>query len=290
MEELSNAIYKIQNVLKDIPRRAKYILQSLEELRDLLPPPEKTEGISEKLSNNIQDIIDFMNVTYTDDDLLYKTIDETTKLYPKLVELSARLFAWQEIFISYERFKLIEERFKRIDSVLPPYHFDFTEGIQSLDSHYLPEEIINNIKEAIKRFKDKEFPEAIYYCSNASIQLTDHFNTYLSQLRGENCKSSGRWWQDLEKIKNRLETTQSPQNLSPKSRLEWFVLSNLYIVQWLRNAHAHRADPPDNTIPQWQYEDRKTMVEDCDCARSAIIATLQVARYLQELLKNNNSP
>ncbi len=288
MEDLNEAVLKIQNVLRDIPRRARYILQSLNELKDLLPPPEKTEGISEKLLKNIEDIIDFMNFKYPNEDLLNDTINETTSVYPKLVELAARLSTYQELIISNERFKLMEQRFERIDSILPPYHFDFTIGVHDLEPVYITNEVFNDIKEAIKRFKNSEYPEVISYCGDASKRLTDKFATFLAESSEKTCSSSD-WGPKLKEMENILETTKSPQNLSPKSRLEWFILSNLYIVLWLRNAYAHRSET-DNRIPEWQNACRKIMVEDCNCARAAIVASLQAARYLQELLKNKNNP
>ncbi|MEO0294271.1 MAG: hypothetical protein ABIN61_08660 [candidate division WOR-3 bacterium] len=295
MEDLSSAIVKIKELIDALPLKAERVFEYMNDVakelgvtlgNDAEPPLIERGLVIFKIWREINSINESMEAEFSED--LEETIDRKSPIYKRILEFSARLNVYHETIISNEIYKEMVERFRRIDSVLPPSHFDFTEGIQSLDSSYLTDEIINDTKESIERFKNKEFPETISYCGNASRRLTDKFAQYLHELSGRNCSSSD-WGPKLGEIKTILENTQNPINLSPKSRIEWYILSNLYIVLWIRNAYAHRSEI-DSRIPQWQDACRKTMVEDCDCARSAIIATLQAARYLQELLKNKNNP
>jgi hypothetical protein len=291
MEDISSAIVKIQGLIDNLPLRAYRVSEYLRDIAEALgvslskpdEPPSMDRGIIiYKIWEGLKSINDSLEAEYSED--TDETIDRRSTIYPRLLEFSARLKVYQEAIISNEIYKQMEQRFKRIDSVLPPFHFDFTVSIHDLDSAYITNEVFIDIKQAVKRFENEEYPEAISYCGDASKRLTNIFAEYLSELSGKNCSSS-EWGPKLREIENILETTQNPQNLGPKSRLEWFVLSNLYIVLWLRNAYAHRTET-DNRIPQWQNARRKTMVEDCDCTRSSIFSTIQAAKYLQELLKN----
>lgn len=294
MEDISSSIVKIQGLIDNLPLKAYRVFEYLRDGAEALgvslgepdkPPPMERGIIIYKIWEELNSINDSVEAEYSEDS--DETIDRKSAIYPRILAFLTRLKVYQEAIISNEIFQSMEERFKRIELVLPPFHFDFTLGIYHLDPPYITNDVINDIKEAIKRFKNEEYPETISYCDNAAKRLTYKFAEYLSELSGKTC-SSPEWGNRLREIKDIIETTQSPQNLSPKSRLEWYVLSNLYIILWLRNAYAHRAEA-DERIPGWQNICRRTMVTDFDCARTTIVTILQAAKYLQELLKNKST-
>lgn len=290
MANLSEARNKARELRFDLPRRSGKVQDNLRLIRSHLEAegPDILPSLDLKvLEQKIDDLVVQVEHDYPDPE---DRIDEPPrKLVESLVELDASLDVLHSQLIESACYRDLVRYLKRIDSVLPPADYDFTNQIDQLryekadgKIEWLPsardcldEATLNGLKESLQKFRDRQYEDALRCASQSNQRLIQKLLEYLTKNF-----ANGEEFEDLRVARKKV---WEKLREAGQGRLEGLVIALAELSKCIRNCVEH---PEDEGVPDWMIERRKLLRQDPCVARLALVCQLHLAVELHQLWQN----
>lgn len=281
-EALSRAVALIQSLRDSLPGKMGRVLVCIDEIREAWREQDLDQFPFKVLGDVVGALEGTARAEY---DTPEQEVDRRSRTFDQVVNLDHRLRLSLEFLFTSKVFEGVEQRFKRIDDVLPARNYAVRDLISELKSEYIASPISRRLESAVQHFDRQEYKAALQDCGEAGEALFGIFRRYLSEHGlSVDPKNVGP---ALEQIRASLgkDTADAGGYLfRHRSRIEWFLLFMFDTLHYLRNAASHALETEEGP-PPWQSRRRGDCVVEPEYTRLGLCLSLQIAVELQALLE-----
>lgn len=285
-QEALNKAFLLVNRLRDnLPGKAGHVLTCMDEI----VAAWENQDLTQFPFNTLQGEVNALKDSAASDYDLDQQVDRRSSLYEQVVTLEQRVRMSLEFVVSSKIFEGVEQRFRRIDDVLPARNYSVRDLLAHLSSPHIDLPAKHRLERALNLFDRQEYEGVIQECGKFGEAM---LTSYRSSLCGYGRDViTNQFGPELEQIRRWLGESKEKDHegcsLSRRSRIEWFLLHMFEALHYLRNVGAHDLRSEED-LPAWQNHRRRMFGEKSEYARLALCLSFQIAIELQAVLEHQS--
>lgn len=212
-------------------------------------------------------------------------VERNSPVFHQIFSLDQRIRIYSELVVLDPVYRGLDKRLQRIEDILPPRNYAIRESLTDLRPSFDPG-FMKRLDTALDHFGKEQYESVITECGKAEEILFTRFKAFLAMLGITGLSTNTG--HAISEIRGHFKSRQDADGLalSKSGRLECLVLSMFETLHYFRNlgAHDRAAEVIEDKLPRWQVQRRECFAQRPDCARLALLLTIQIALELQALL------